>query len=197
ALADIVRGPDAGVFGEQQHVAAAVATEFEQLAAWLLLRAVLRAGDAGHAGQARQDGVPELVLQRFPDAGGDGVQALLACGVPGMDEAAQRPLRLHWPDRAGVALGAVLVVAQDVSGARLVPGDVLPPGVEIILVAVGDHDPGEARQDPGVFHGVQAAAAQPERGVLLGERAVDVLLLPGRPGPQCRLIEPRDRRGGD
>ena len=53
ALADIIRGPDAGVLGEQQHVAAAVAAEFQQLAAGLLLRAVLRAGDAGHAGQAR------------------------------------------------------------------------------------------------------------------------------------------------
>ena len=125
------------------------------------------------------------------------LQALSACGVPGVDEAAQRPLRLHGPDRVRVCLGAVLVVAQDVSRARLVPGDVLPPGVEIILVTVGDHDPGEARQDPGVFHGVQAAGAQPEGGVPLGERAVDILLLPGRPGPQRRLIEPRDRRGGD
>ena len=126
--ADIVRGPDAGVLGEQQHVAAAVAAEFEQLAAGLLLRAVLRAGDAGHAGQAGQDGVPELVLQRFPHAGGDGVQALLAGGVPGMDQAAQRPLRLHGPDRARVALGAVLEVPQQVRKACLVPGDVLPPG---------------------------------------------------------------------
>ena len=141
--------------------------------------------------------MPELVLQRFPHAGGDGFQGLLAGGVPGTDEAAQRPLRLHGPDRVRVCLGAVLVVAQDVSRARLVPGDVLPPGVEIILVAVGDHDPGEARQDPGVFHGVQAAGAQPEGGVLLGERAVHVLLLPGRPGAQRGLIEPGDRRGGD
>ena len=43
------------------------------------------------------------------------------------------------------------------------------------------HDPGEAREIAGLGHGVQAAGAQPERGVLLGERAVDVLLLP-RPG---------------
>ena len=197
ALADVIRGPDAGVLGEQEHVAAAVAAEFQQLAAGPLFRAVLRPGDAGHAREAGQDRVPELVLQRFPHAGGDGLQALLAGGVPGMDEAAQRPPRLHGPNRVRVCLGAVLVVAQDVSRARLVPGDVLPPGVEIILVAVRDHDPGEARQDPGVFHGVQAAGAQPEGGVPLGERAVDILLLPGRPGPQRRLIEPRDRRGGD
>src|SRR5258708_25096255 len=100
-----------------------------------------------------------------------------------MDEAAERALRLHGPDRVRVCVGAVLVVAQDVSRACLVPGDVLPPGVEIILVAVGDHDPGEARQDPGVFHGVQAAGAQPEGGVLISELAVYVLLLPPRPAP--------------
>ena len=82
ALADVIRGPHAGVLGEQQNVAAAVAAEFQQLAAGFLLRAVLRAGDAGNAGQPGQDGVPELVLQRFPHAGGDGVQALLAGGVP-------------------------------------------------------------------------------------------------------------------
>ena len=58
--------------------------------------------------------MPELVLQRFPHPGGDGLQALPACGVPGMDEAAQRPLRLHGPDRARVALGAVLIVPQQV-----------------------------------------------------------------------------------
>src|SRR5271165_6298855 len=81
--------------------------------------------------------------------------------------------------------------------ACLVPGDVLPPGVEVVLVAVGDHDPGETGEDPGVCHGVHAAGAQPEGGVLLGERAVDVLLLPGRPGPQRGLVEPGDRRGSD
>jgi hypothetical protein len=45
----------------------------------------------------------------------------LARGVPGMDQAAQRPLRLHGPDRARVALGAVLIVPQQVRQARLVP----------------------------------------------------------------------------
>jgi hypothetical protein len=63
------------------------------------------------AGQAGEDGVPELVLQWLADIGGDGVQALLAGGVPVMDEAAERPLRLHRPDGARVALGAVLIVA--------------------------------------------------------------------------------------
>ena len=56
--------------------------------------------------------MPELVLQRLAHIGGDGVQALLAGGVPGLDQAAQRPLRLYRPDRAGVALGAVLEVSQ-------------------------------------------------------------------------------------
>ena len=88
-------------------------------------------GTRGTLARPGQDGVPELVLQRVPDTGGDGVQALLAGGVPGMDQAAQRPLRLHGPDRARVALGAVLIVPQQVRQACLVPGDVLPPGVEV------------------------------------------------------------------
>src|SRR6202044_857063 len=133
ALRDVVRGPDAGVLGEQQDVAAAVAAEFEQLAAWLLLRAVLRAGDARHAGQPGEDGVPGLMRQRVAHGGGDEGKSLLAGGVPGADQAAQRPLRLHGPDRAGVALGAVLEVPQEMRKARLVPGDVLPPGIEVVL----------------------------------------------------------------
>src|SRR5205085_6533774 len=186
ALAEIVRGPDAGVLGEQQDVAAAVAAEFQQLAAWFLLRAVLRAGIAGHAGQPGEDRVPELMRQRIPDGGGNEGKPLLTGGVPCADQAAERPLRLRWPDGARVALGAVLEVPQQVRQACLVPGDVLPPGAEVILVAVGNGHSGETGQDPGVFHGVQAAGPEPERGVLLGERAVDVLLLPGRPGPQRR-----------
>jgi hypothetical protein len=83
AIADVVRGPDAGVLGEHQHVAAAVAAEFQQLAAGLLLRAVLRPGDAGHAGQAREDGVPELVFQRLPDVGGDGGLNVYLCCADG------------------------------------------------------------------------------------------------------------------
>ena len=137
------------------------------------------------------------MLQRVPDVGGDGVQALLAGGVPGMDQGAQRPLRLHGPDGARVALGAVLIVPQQVRQARLVPGDVHPPGMKIVLVPVGDHDPGETGEDPGVGHGVQAPVAEPERGVPFGERAVDVLFLPGRPGPQRRLVEPGHGRRGD
>src|SRR6266480_226198 len=123
-------------------------------------------------------------------------RSLFTGGVPGMDHAAQRPLRLHRPDSIRVALGAVLIVPQYVSETRLVPGHVLPPGIEVVLVAVGDHDPGGPRQDPGVLHRVQAAGTQPERRVQLGERAVDVLLLPGRPGPQRGLVEAGHGRCG-
>jgi len=104
---------------------------------------------------------------------------------------------MHGPDGAGVGLGAVLVVAQDVSQARLVPGDVLPGLVEVVLVPVGDHDPGEAREDACVPHRLQAARAEPEGGVLLGERVMHILLLPGRAGPQRGLVEPGDCGGGD
>jgi len=112
ALADVVRGPDAGVGGEAQHVVAAVAAEFEQLAAEFLLRAVLRPGDTGNAGQSGEDGVPELAGQWLQGIGGDCGKSLPEGGVPGMDHAAQRPLGLHGPDGARVALGAVLEVAQ-------------------------------------------------------------------------------------
>jgi hypothetical protein len=110
-----------------------------------------------------------------------------------MDHAAQRPLGLHGPDGARVALGAVPEVTQQVRQARLVPGDVLPPGVEVVLVPVGDHDPGEVRQDPGVGHRLQAPGAEPECRILPGERAVHVFLLTGRAGAQRGLVEPGDR----
>src|ERR1039458_4943554 len=83
-------------------------------------------GDAGDAGQPGQHRVPELLLQRSGDLGGDEGKLLLAGLVPGVDEAAQRPLRLHGPDGTGVGLGAVLVVAEQVLEACLVPGEVLP-----------------------------------------------------------------------
>jgi hypothetical protein len=80
--------------------------------------------------QVGKDGVPELVVQRLQRVGGDGGKSLLSGGVPGMDHAAQCPLRLRGPDRARVGLGAVLEVPQQVRQARLLPGDVLPPGAE-------------------------------------------------------------------
>ena len=94
--------------GEPEHVGLPVAAEFEQLAAGLLPDLVLRAGDAGDGGQADGDGAAELGLQRFPVFGGDGGKSLLAGGVPGTDEAAQRPDGLLRPGGAGVGLGAVL-----------------------------------------------------------------------------------------
>ena len=80
--------------------------------------------------------MPELVRQRSGHVGGYGGQALRAGGVPGADQAAQCPLRLRGPDGARVGLGTVLVVAQDVSQARLVSGNMLPPGMEVVLVPV-------------------------------------------------------------
>ena len=65
--------------------------------------------------------------------------------------------------------------------AGLMAGDVLPRGVEVVAVPVGDGDPREVREDPEVLHGFQGPGAEVEQGVLLGERAVDVFLLPGGP----------------
>jgi hypothetical protein len=56
--------------------------------------------------------VPELVLQGAGDLGRDGGEVLLAGGVPGADQAAQRPLRLRRPDRTRVRLGAILEIPQ-------------------------------------------------------------------------------------
>ena len=66
-----------------------------------------------------------------------------------------------------------------------------------VLVAVGDHDAGEVRQDAEVAERFQAAGAQEQQRVLLGEGAEDVFLLPGRADPQRGLIEPGYVRGGD
>jgi hypothetical protein len=59
--------------------------------------------------------MPELVLQRVEGFRGDGRESLLVGSVLGMDHAAQCPLRLHQPDSARVALGAVLEVTQEMS----------------------------------------------------------------------------------
>jgi hypothetical protein len=50
--------------------------------------------------------VAELGDERIEYLGGNLVQALLACGVPGLDQAALRP------DRARLGLGGVFEVAQ-------------------------------------------------------------------------------------
>jgi hypothetical protein len=75
--------------------------------------------------------VPELVLQRSRGGSGNGGKLLVTGGVPGMDQAAQRPLRLDRPDGVRVGLRAILVVAQEVGQAGLVPGEVLPGLVEV------------------------------------------------------------------
>ncbi len=114
-LADVVGGPDRGVFAEAGHVGGAVPAEFEQVTAGVLGGGVLRSGDAGDAGQAGQDGVAELPQRRLRYARGDRGLAGVAGGVPGADQAAQCPLGLDGPDGSGVALGGVLVVAEYVS----------------------------------------------------------------------------------
>jgi hypothetical protein len=73
ALADVVRG-------EPQPVVAAVAAEFQQLAAGRLRGAVLRAGPARPAREAGPDGVAALVRERFRHVRGDSPEALLAGG---------------------------------------------------------------------------------------------------------------------
>jgi hypothetical protein len=97
ALADVVGRPDRGVASEPEHVVLPVAAELEQVSAGVLGGGVLRPGDAGHVGKAGQDRVPELGDQRAGDARRDLGLAALAGGVPGLDEAAQRPLGLAGP----------------------------------------------------------------------------------------------------
>ena len=79
---------------EAEHVVLAVAAEFEQVAAGVLGGGVLRSGDAGDGGQADGAGAAELGDQRRGFVFGDGWQAVVAGVVPGVDEAAQCPLRL-------------------------------------------------------------------------------------------------------
>ena len=170
---------------------AGLRAEFEQVTAGVLGGGVLRAGDAGDGGQPGADRAAELQDQRVRGVGGDHRQAGVAGSVPGADQAAQRPLRLDRPDRVRVGLGGVLVVAQDVGQAGLVPGDVLPVLGVVVHVPVGDHDAGERRQYAEVAHRFQAAGAGEEQRVLLGERPVDVHLLAGRAAPERGLDQNR------
>src|ERR1019366_5353075 len=87
----------------------------------------------------------EFPQQRVPDVRGDLSLAGVTGGVPGADQPAQRPLRLHRPDGLRVALGRVLIVPDQVGQARLVAGDVLPAVVEVVGVPLGDHHAGERR----------------------------------------------------
>ena len=145
-LADVVRGPHAGVGGEPEDVGFAVAAEFEHVPAGMLFRAVPGAGDAGHVGQGDGDRAAELLLEGLADGGGDRVQAVAAGLVAGVDQRAEGFLRLAGPDRAGVGFRAVLQVTEYVGDAGLVAGDVLPCRVEVVAVPVGDRDAGEVRR---------------------------------------------------
>ena len=78
----------------------------------------LRAGDAGDAGQADENGVPELVLRRLQIVCGNHGKSLVNGGVPGMDHVAQRPLGLHRQTASGeVAMSAMVSVTS--GGSRL------------------------------------------------------------------------------
>jgi hypothetical protein len=114
ALREVVSWPDPGIRGEAEHVVVAVAAEFEQFTAGFLLHGGLRPGDAADAGQSGEDGVAELACQRGEHFFRYGGKSKLNGTMPLVDQAAQRPLRLHRPDRARVGLGAVLEIPKQV-----------------------------------------------------------------------------------
>jgi len=109
---------------------------------------------------------------------------------PGMDEAAQRPLRLHGPDRARVALGTV--PHSPAAGETGTPGsrDVLPPGVEVILVPVRRPRPAKPGRIPACPWCPGCGLPSQNAEYRSVNAPWNVLLLPGRPGPQRGLIEP-------
>ena len=74
----------------------------------------VRAGDAADYRQAGQDAVTEQPQVSGGGSLGDGVQSLVAGGIGGVDEGAQRPGDLAGPDRAGVGLGGVFDVPEQV-----------------------------------------------------------------------------------
>ena len=118
-------------------------------------------------------------------------------GVPGTDHAAQRPLRL--------------APARPLPGSsRRSPGSHAgcepdTPGFPRCAPTWGGSSSGtgrrpRSRRSPAGSrrpHRVQAPRPEPERRVPFSEGAVDILLVPGRPGPQRRLVEPRHGSGGD
>jgi hypothetical protein len=114
APAEIVSRPDRGVAGEAEHVGLPVTAELEHLAAGLLLHGVPRPGDAGHAGEAEGDSAAELQFQGLADLAGNSGESLLAGGMPGADEAAQRTLGLLRPAGDRVGLGAVSEIPDQV-----------------------------------------------------------------------------------
>ena len=144
----------------------------------------------GHVGQGDGDRAAEQQLQRF--AGGGGIAA--------------RPSPLAWLRRGSERGGFLGLAGQCLPGsfprslcrsrvcgsAGLVAGDVLPCR-EVVAVRSVTRSGEMARirspsWSPATGHEVEQQGPS-------GERAVDELFLPGRPGPQRGLIEPDDLRG--
>src|SRR5947209_9014327 len=78
--------------------------------------------------------------------------------------------------------------------ACLMPGQLRPGWVVVVLVAVMHRDPGEAGQDPELSERGQVPPTQVKGGVVLGRGRQDIALVPGRAYPQGRLSEPTHRR---
>ncbi len=125
----------------------AVMAELQQVASGMLGGVVARPGHSWHLRQADSDGVSELAQQWVADMLGDLGQAVFAGGVPGVDEAAQRTLRLGRTVVDGEGLFGVGEVAQQMSVTGLMPGEVLPAGVEVVAVAVVHGGAREVGQD--------------------------------------------------
>ena len=89
---------------EPQDVVLAVVQAFQQHPARRLLG--VRAGDAAYAGQAGQHAVAEQPQVRGGVLAGNGVQALLAGSIGGVDQGAQGICDLAEPDRGGVGWAA-------------------------------------------------------------------------------------------
>ena len=81
--------------------------------------------------------------------------------------------------------------------ACLVPGDVLPPGIEVILVAVGNGHSGEPGQDPGVFHGVQAPGSEPNAEYSSVNAPWTYFFSPAGPARSVVSSNPATGGGGD
>ena len=146
ALADVLHRPRAGVLGEQRHVAETITAEHQQLAAWLLLRAVLRPRNTSHICHFFQDGMPELVLQRLPaHQRGSASEFLFSGGVPFVEQAAQRHCACA---PAGPRAGSLSAQVADHPAAgrnrrAWFKADVLPTQMKMISTTDGNHDPRE------------------------------------------------------
>jgi hypothetical protein len=109
-----VRRPDPGVGGEPQHVGLVVTAELQQGSPGRLGGAATRAGVRAHVREPDPHGVAERVDQRVADRRGDRGVPGIAGLVAGVDQPAQRALRLLGPVLVGVALGGVGEVPQQV-----------------------------------------------------------------------------------